>query len=46
MLRVLEMTLEVYQRIRSMGATFLPISEENIKAMQKYVVTEYGQPKE
>ena len=45
-LRVLEMTLEVYQRIRSMGATFLPISEENIKAMQKYVVTEYGQPKE
>lgn len=45
-LRVLEMTLEVYYRIRSMGAAFLPISEGNIKAMQEYVVTQYGQPKE
>lgn len=44
-LRVLEMTLEVYHRIRAMGADFLPISEANIKAMQNFVVTEYGQPK-
>lgn len=41
--RVLEMTAEVYYRIRSVDGGFIPVSEENIKAMQDFVATKYGQ---
>ncbi len=44
--RVLEMTSEIYYRIRSIGGSFIPISAENIKAMQTFVASKYGQPKE
>ncbi len=44
--KVLEMTAEIYYRIRSVGGNFIPISEENIAAMQLFIATKYGQPKE
>ena len=44
--KVLEMTAEVYYRIRSIGGNFVPISDENISAMQSYVACQYGQPKQ
>ena len=43
--KVLEMTAELYYRIRVMGKTYIPISEENIAAMQEFAVHGYGQPK-
>jgi Ribulose-5-phosphate 4-epimerase and related epimerases and aldolases len=44
--KVLEMTAEIYFRIRSVGGNYIPISPENICAMQSYVASRYGQPKE
>lgn len=44
--RVLEMTAEIWCRIRSMGGKYVPISEDNIKAMQDFVATKYGQPEQ
>ena len=41
--RVLEMTAEIYYRIRSVGGKFIPISPENIAAMQDFVAHRYGQ---
>lgn len=41
--RVLEMTAEIYYRIRSIGGTFIPISEANIAAMQDLIAQRYGQ---
>ena len=41
--RVLEMTAEIYYRIRSVGGKFIPISPENIAAMQEFVAHRYGQ---
>lgn len=41
--RVLEMTAEIYYRIRAVGGNFVPISEENIAAMQDFVKNKYGQ---
>lgn len=43
--KVLEMTAELSYRIRVMGKTYIPISEENIAAMQDFVAHDYGQPK-
>lgn len=43
--KVLEMTAELYYRIRVMGKSYIPISEENIAAMQEFVAHSYGQPK-
>ena len=43
--KVLEMTAEVYSRIRSIGGSYIPLSDENICAMQNYVACKYGQPK-
>ncbi|PKM74103.1 MAG: class II aldolase [Firmicutes bacterium HGW-Firmicutes-16] len=43
--KVLEMTAEIYYRIRTVGGSFIPISDDNIKAMQEYVACKYGQPK-
>jgi len=43
--KVLEMTAELYYRIRVMGKSYIPISEENIAAMQDFVAHRYGQPK-
>lgn len=43
--KVLEMTSEIYYRIRSIGGSFIPISQENISAMQDFVAHHYGQPK-
>ena len=43
--KVLEMTAEIYYRIRTVGGNFIPISDDNIKAMQEYVACKYGQPK-
>lgn len=43
--KVLEMTAEVYSRIRSMGGKYITLSDENICAMQDYVACKYGQPK-
>ncbi len=43
--KVLEMTAEIYYRIRTVGGRFIPISDDNIKAMQEYVACKYGQPK-
>lgn len=43
--KVLEMTAELYYRICVMGKSYLPISEENIAAMQDFVAHRYGQPK-
>ena len=41
--RVLEMTAEIYYRIRSIGGQYIPISPENIAAMQDFVAHKYGQ---
>lgn len=41
--RVLEMTAEIYYRIRATGGKFIPISPENIAAMQDFVAHRYGQ---
>jgi len=43
--KVLEMTAKVYFRIRSIGGNFIPLSDENICAMQDFVACKYGQPK-
>lgn len=43
--KVLEMTAEIYYRIRSIGGSFIPISKENINAMEDFVANHYGQPK-
>jgi len=43
--KVLEMTAELYYRIRIMGKSYIPISAENIAAMQEFVAHSYGQPK-
>jgi len=43
--KVLEMTAEVYYRIRSIGGIYIPISDDNICAMQGYIAQRYGQPK-
>ena len=43
--KVLEMTAELYYRICVMGKSYIPISEENIAAMQDFVAHSYGQPK-
>ncbi len=43
--KVLEMTAEIYYRIRSVGGNFIPLSEENISAMQSFVACKYGQGK-
>lgn len=43
--KVLEMTAELYYRICVMGKSYIPISEENIAAMQDFVAHRYGQPK-
>lgn len=41
--RVLEMTAEIYYRIRSIGGNYLPISQVNIAAMQEFAANRYGQ---
>ena len=41
--RVLEMTAEIYYRIRAIGGKFIPISQENIAAMQEFMANRYGQ---
>ena len=41
--RVLEMTAEIFWRIRAAGGRFIPISPENIAAMQDFVANRYGQ---
>lgn len=43
--KVLEITAQVYYMIRSTGGRPIPISEENIKAMQEFVKYHYGQVK-
>ena len=43
---VLEMTAEIYFRIRSIGGNYIPISDENICTMQNFVACKYGQPKQ
>lgn len=40
---VVEMVSEILWRIRAMGASYVPISMENVKAMQEFVKTGYGQ---
>jgi len=40
---VLEATAQIYSLIRSMGGKYLPISQENIAAMQYFVKHCYGQ---
>lgn len=41
--RVLEMTAEIYYRIRAVGGKYIPISAENIAAMQDFAANRYGQ---
>lgn len=41
--KVLELTAQIYQMIRAMGAQYVPISNENINAMQHFVKNIYGQ---
>ena len=41
--RVLEMTAEIYYRIRSCGGTPIPISKENIDYMIDFMKNKYGQ---
>ena len=41
--RVLELTAELYWRIRAMGAEPRPISRENVQKMWDFVHNEYGQ---
>ena len=43
--KVLEMTAEIYYRIRAVGGTYIPLTPENIAAMQDFVAHRYGQPK-
>ena len=40
---VLEMVAELYYKIRTMNRNFVPLSEENIRTMQEFVKTKYGQ---
>ena len=40
--QVLESTARIYGLIRSMGGAFLPLSQEDIRAMQEFVKNEYG----
>ena len=40
---VLEMVAGIYWRIRATGGTYVPISDENVAAMQVFVKTKYGQ---
>lgn len=40
---VVEMVSEIYWRIRATGNTYVPISDENVHAMQEFVKTSYGQ---
>ncbi|GMQ61571.1 class II aldolase/adducin family protein [Vallitalea maricola] len=42
---VLEVTAQIYQLIRSTGKDFVPLSEENIKAMAEFAKYKYGQGK-
>jgi len=41
--KVLEITAQIYQMIKAAGKEFIPISQENIEAMQYYVANIYGQ---
>lgn len=41
--RVLEMTAEIYYRIRAAGGTPIPISKENIEYMIDFMKNKYGQ---
>lgn len=41
--KVLEITAEIYQKIRAMGKDYHPISQENIDAMEYFVKNIYGQ---
>lgn len=41
--RVLEMTAEIYYRIRATGGTPIPISDENIEYMIDFMKNKYGQ---
>jgi L-fuculose-phosphate aldolase len=41
--KVLEMVAEILWRIRATGGTYVPISDENVAAMQEFVKTKYGQ---
>jgi L-fuculose-phosphate aldolase len=43
--KVLEVTAQIYYMVRSTGSRPIPISDENIKAMQEYVKHSYGQVK-
>lgn len=43
--RVLEMAAEIYYRVRATGGQFVPISAENIAAMQDFAANHYGQVK-
>ena len=40
---VVEMVSEIYWRIRATGSSYIPISDENVAAMQEFVKTKYGQ---
>ena len=40
---VVEMVSEIFWRIRATGSTYVPISDENVAAMQEFVKTKYGQ---
>lgn len=40
---VVEMVCEIYWRIRATGGNYIPISDENVAAMQEFVKTKYGQ---
>jgi L-fuculose-phosphate aldolase len=42
--KVLEMTAEIYFRIRSVGGNYIPLLESDIAAMQEFVAKKYGQP--
>jgi len=41
--KVLEVTAQIYQMIRATGGCYQPISQENIEAMQYFVKNIYGQ---
>lgn len=41
--KVLEMVAEILWRIRAAGGAYVPISDENVTAMQEFVKTKYGQ---
>lgn len=41
--KVLEVTAQIYQMIRATGGNYQPISQENIEAMQYFVKNIYGQ---